>query len=500
MVESEDKAIDELSTENMQADVKSMVRKLSENDWEIPIGHIPNMRVPGRLFISENLFEDIDSGTIDQIANVATLPGIQKYSMAMPDAHLGYGFAIGGVAAFDAEEGIISPGGVGFDINCGVRLIRTNLQKEDAVPHMKRLIDELFNNVPAGVGSKSRFKASDQELDGAFLHGAEWAVESGYGVEADVEHCEANGYMEGADTSKVSTKARNRGKPQLGTLGSGNHFLEVQYVDKIYDKEAASVFGIEEGQITVMIHCGSRGAGHQICTDHLKELSQAVKNYGIDIPDKQLACAPAQSREAQNYFKAMLCAANYAWANRQMITHWTRESFEKVFSRDADDLGMDLLYDVAHNVAKLEEHTIDDKKKEVYVHRKGATRAFPPGHPDVPTVYRDVGQPVLIPGSMGTPSFILCGAKDAMDISFGSACHGAGRVMSRAHAKREFRGQSIKENLEAQGITIRATHPSVIAEEAPGVYKSSSDVVNVVHELGIALKVARVLPIGVAKG
>ena len=500
MAESENIETEESATESVRADVKSMVRKLSENSWEIPIGHIPNMRVPGRLFASESLFEGIDPGTIDQIANVATLPGIQKYSMAMPDAHLGYGFAIGGVAAFDVEEGIISPGGVGFDINCGVRLIRTNLQKEDVVPHISKLIDELFNNVPSGVGSKSRFRASDRELDDAFLHGAKWAVEAGYGVEADVEHCEANGYMEGADPSKVSTKARTRGKPQLGTLGSGNHFLEVQYVDKIYDTKAASAFGIEEGQIMVMIHCGSRGAGHQICTDHLKELSQAVKSYGIEIPDKQLACAPAQSREAQNYFKAMLCAANYAWANRQMITHWTRESFEKIFGRDADDLGMDLLYDVAHNVAKLEKHTVDGKKKEVYVHRKGATRAFPPGHPEVPAVYRDVGQPVLIPGSMGTPSFILCGAKEAMDISFGSACHGAGRVMSRAHAKKEFRGQTIKENLEAQGITVRATHPSVIAEEAPGVYKSSSDVVNVVHDLGIALKVARVLPIGVAKG
>lgn len=500
MAEGENIETEELATESVRADVKSMVRKLSENNWEIPIGHIPNMRVPGRLFASESLFEGIDPGTIDQIANVATLPGIQKYSMAMPDAHLGYGFAIGGVAAFDVEEGIISPGGVGFDINCGVRLIRTNLQKEDVVPHISKLIDELFNNVPSGVGSKSRFRASDRELDDAFFHGAKWAVEAGYGVEADVEHCEANGYMEGADPSKVSTKARTRGKPQLGTLGSGNHFLEVQYVDKIYDTKVASAFGIEEGQIMVMIHCGSRGAGHQICTDHLKELSQAVKSYGIEIPDKQLACAPAQSREAQNYFKAMLCAANYAWANRQMITHWTRESFEKIFGRDADDLGMDLLYDVAHNVAKLEKHTVDGKKKEVYVHRKGATRAFPPGHPEVPAVYRDVGQPVLIPGSMGTPSFILCGAKEAMDISFGSACHGAGRIMSRAHAKKEFRGQTIKENLEAQGITVRATHPSVIAEEAPGVYKSSSDVVSVVHDLGIALKVARVLPIGVAKG
>ena len=320
------------------------------------------------------------------------------------------------------------------------------------------------------------------------------------GSEADIEHCEANGYMGGADPSQVSTKARNRGKPQLGTLGSGNHFLEVQYIDEIYDHEAASVFGLEKGQVTVMVHCGSRGAGHQICTDHLKELSQATKKYKIEIPDKQLACAPARSREAQNYFKAMLCAANYAWANRQMITHWVRESFENVFGKDSDELGMDLLYDVAHNVAKLEEHKVDGKKKKVYVHRKGATRAFPAGHPELPAVYKDVGQPVLIPGSMGTPSFILCGAEGSMGLSFGSACHGAGRIMSRAHAKKEFQGQKIKDNLAAQGITVRATHPSVIAEEAPGVYKSSSDVVNVVHDLGIARKVARVIPLGVSKG
>lgn len=490
----------ELAVESKNIDIKTLVRRISENNWEIPVGHIPNMRAPGCLFVSEDLLKDIEPGTIDQIANVATLPGIQKYSMAMPDAHLGYGFAIGGVAAFDEEEGIISPGGVGFDINCGVRLIRTNLEKEDVVPRIKQLTDELFNNVPAGVGSKSKFKASDKELDDALLYGAKWAVDAGYGVEADIEHCEANGYMEGADPSQVSTKARNRGKPQLGTLGSGNHFLEVQYIDEIYDHEAASVFGLEKGQVTVMVHCGSRGAGHQICTDHLKELSQATKKYKIEIPDKQLACAPAQSREAQNYFKAMLCAANYAWANRQMITHWVRESFENVFGKDSDELGMDLLYDVAHNVAKLEEHKVDGKKKKVYVHRKGATRAFPAGHPELPAVYKDVGQPVLIPGSMGTPSFILCGAEGSMDLSFGSACHGAGRIMSRAHAKKEFQGQKIKDNLAAQGITVRATHPSVIAEEAPGVYKSSSDVVNVVHDLGIARKVARVIPLGVSKG
>jgi tRNA-splicing ligase RtcB len=458
------------------------------------------MRVPGRIFVSEALIHHLEKDAIEQVANVATLPGIQKYSMAMPDAHVGYGFPIGGVAAFDKEEGVISPGGVGFDINCGVRLIRTNLREEDVRPNIKELIENLFRDVPSGVGSKSRIRASDSELDDAFMHGSRWAVEAGYGVKEDVEHCEGSGFIPGADPFQVSDKARKRGKPQFGTLGSGNHFLEVQYVDKIYDPDVARAFGLEEGQVTVMIHCGSRGAGHQICTDHLRVLSQAVKKYGIDIPDKQLACAPAQSDEAQNYFKAMACAANYAWANRQVITHWTREVFERFFGRDMDDLGMDLVYDVAHNVAKLEEHLIDGKKKEVYVHRKGATRAFPPGHHDLPSAYKDVGQPVLIPGSMGTPSYILHGTAAAMDISFGSACHGAGRVMSRGQAKHEFYGEKIKEELEAKGITVRATHPSVIAEEAPGVYKSSSDVVNVVHNLGIARKVARVLPIGVAKG
>ncbi|MGP8330357.1 MAG: intein-containing RctB family protein [Methanosarcinaceae archaeon] len=384
--------------------------------------------------------------------------------------------------------------------NCGIRLIRTNLLEEDVRPHIKELMSGLFREIPSGVGSKSRIRASESELNDVFTHGSRWAVESGYGVEADIEHCESSGFIEDADPTQVSAKAYKRGKPQLGTLGSGNHFIEVQYVDKIYDNEVASSFGLKEGQVTIMIHCGSRGAGHQICTDYLRVLSQAVKKYGIDIPDRQLACAPAQSPEARNYFKAMACGANYAWANRQIITHWTRGVFERLFGMDMDDLGMELVYDVAHNVAKLEEHVIDGKKKEVYVHRKGATRAFPPGHHDVPDAYRAVGQPVLIPGSMGTASYILHGTEAAMDISFGSACHGAGRVMSRAYAKREFYGEDVKKNLEAIGITVKATHPSVLAEEAPYVYKSSSEVVNVVHNMGIAKKVARVFPIGVAKG
>jgi len=486
--------------EETEIGILDILSKINDNTWEVPKSYKPFMRVPGRIFVSETLLHDLDKGTIDQVANVASLPGIQKYSMAMPDAHLGYGFPIGGVAAFDKEEGVISPGGVGFDINCGVRLIRTNLHKEDVRPHMKELVDELFRAVPSGVGSKSRIRASDSELDDIFLHGSKWAVENGYGEKTDLEHCEGRGCIEGADPSKVSEKARSRGKPQIGTLGSGNHFLEVQYVDKIYDQEAADAFGLEEGQVAFMIHCGSRGAGHQICTDYIKTISQASKKYGIQLPDKQLACAPAQSPEAQDYFKAMACAANYAWANRQVITHWTREVFERFFGRDMDDLGMDLVYDVAHNVAKLEEHIIDGMKKEVYVHRKGATRAFPPGHHDLPDVYKAVGQPVLIPGSMGTPSYVLHGTEAGMGVAFGSACHGAGRLMSRAHAKHEFFGETVKENLEARGITVKATHPSVIAEEAPDAYKSSSEVVDVVHNLEIAKKVARVLPMGVAKG
>jgi tRNA-splicing ligase RtcB len=480
--------------------IASIVTKVNDYTWDIPMNYIPGMRVPGRIFVSMTLLEKLEHDTLEQTANVATLPGIQKYAMAMPDAHSGYGFPIGGVAAFDRKTGIISPGGVGYDINCGVRIIRTNLTVDEVRPRMKELIELLFHEIPSGVGSKSKLRVSDNELTDALLHGAKWAVESGYGVKEDIEHCEENGYMKIADPSKVSEKARNRGKPQFGTLGSGNHFLEVQYVDEVYDPEVAKVFGLHKGQVTVMVHCGSRGAGHQICTDHLKILERAVHKYGIILPDRQLACAPAESTEGQNYFKAMAAGANYAWANRQVITHWVRETFARFFRRDLDDLGMQLIYDVAHNVAKLEEHIINGEKKMVYVHRKGATRAFPPQHPDVPAVYRKVGQPVLIPGSMGTPSFVLHGTQKAMELTFGSACHGAGRVSSRAAAKREFYGETIQKELLARGISVRATHPSVIAEEAPLVYKPSEEVVEVVNQLGIARKVVRVLPIGVAKG
>lgn len=487
-------------TEKNEAGITNELHRVNDYIWDIPKNRVGGMRVPGRLFLSEKLMGSIDNETINQVANVSVLPGILEYSMAMPDVHLGYGFTIGGVAAFDEEEGVISPGGVGFDINCGVRLMKTTLQREDVIPDIKALTENLFRKIPSGVGSKGEFKVTDTELTEAFLHGSQWAVEAGYGIKSDTENCESYGFMEGGNPDKVGTKARKRGRPQFGTLGSGNHFLEIQYIDKIYDPVAAAAYGLSVGQVTVMIHCGSRGAGHQICTDHLQTLNQAVKKYKIHIPDMQLACAPAQSKEAQDYFDAMKCGANYAWANRQIIMHWTREVFEKQYKKDTDALGMELLYDVAHNVAKFEEHVVDGKKQNVYVHRKGATRAFPAGHPEVPLQYRDVGQPVLIPGSMGTPSFILKGGPKSMSLSFGSACHGAGRVMGRGKAKDNMSGENIREELAKQGITVRAQRDSVIAEEAPDVYKNSDDVVDVVDSLGIAQRVARLIPIGVIKG
>ena len=473
-----------------------MLNRVDDYIYEVPLDRQKGMRVPGRIFISETLVDKIEEGTIDQVANVATLPGIVKYSMAMPDAHLGYGFPIGGVAAFREDGGVISPGGVGFDINCGVRLIRTNLKAGQVSPMISNLVEDLFHDVPSGVGAKSRLRISDHELEQVFTRGAEWAVDAGFGVKEDLEHCEENGCLEGADPKQVSLKARKRGRPQLGTLGSGNHFLEIQRVDEIFDFDLAEKFGLFEGQITVMIHCGSRGAGHQICTDHLKVLNKAVQKYKIALPDKQLACAPLGTPEAENYFGAMVSAANYAWANRQIINHWTREVFQRYF----DDVEMDLVYDVAHNVAKIEEHEVEGSKERLYVHRKGATRAFGPGKPEIPKAYRDAGQPVLIPGSMGTASYVLCGGERAMELTFGSACHGAGRIMSRTQAKKTYAGLEVKDALSKRGIKVMATHPKMLAEEAPEVYKPSSEVVDVVHNLGIARKVAKLMPLGVSKG
>ncbi len=482
------------------AGFESIFRKITDYKWELPKGYKPGMRVPAIFYINRKLMQILERDAVEQAANVATMPGIQVASLVMPDVHVGYGFPIGGVAAFDAEEGVVSPGGVGFDINCGVRLIRTNLTVDEVRPKIRELIDELFVAVPSGVGSEGRLRVKDHELDEVLVEGAKWAVENGYGYEKDLEHCEENGAMEGAKPEVVSRKARERGRPQLGTLGSGNHFLEVQYVDKIFDEKAAKAMGLQEGQVTVMVHCGSRGLGHQVCSDFLVVLDRAVRKYGIKLPDRQLACAPIKSKEGQDYFGGMAASANYAWCNRQIITHWVRETFQKVFRMSEEDLGMELVYDVAHNIAKFEVHKVDGKKKKVCVHRKGATRAFGPGRPDVPKDYRDIGQPVLIPGSMGTPSYVLIGTEKAMEETFGSTCHGSGRVMSRAAAKRRLRGNVVKQNLERRGIYVRATHGALLAEEAPEAYKSSDDVVDVVHRAGISKLVARLLPLGVAKG
>jgi len=466
-------------------------------EWEVPVGFVPGMRVPGRFFLSESLGKTLEEGAIQQIANVATLPGIIKNSLAMPDIHWGYGFPIGGVAAFSLEEGVISPGGVGFDINCGVRLLTTPLAYKD-VSGRRDLIEALFRGVPTGVGAKSPQKETSQSLDAMMNKGARWAVEAGYGMKGDLTRCEEKGSMKEADTGAVSAKAKQRGIPQGGTLGSGNHFLEMQVVSEIYDPVVANAFGISKGQVCCMIHCGSRGLGHQTCTDHLKTLESATKRYQISIPDRQLACAPLASPEGKAYFGAMAAAANYAWANRQLITHTTRRIISKMFSIDYED--MPLVYDVAHNVAKIEEHVVDGKRMTVCVHRKGATRAFGPHTSDLPDELAAIGQPVIIPGSMGTSSFVLCGTDTAMERTFGSTCHGAGRVMSRTQAKKRMSGKEVTDLLLEKGIIVKAPNENAIADEAPDVYKPSEEVVRVVHDLGISRLVARLTPVGVIKG
>jgi tRNA-splicing ligase RtcB len=473
------------------------VNRIGMNEWEVPVGYVPGMRVPGRFFLSESLGRTLEQGAVQQLANVATLPGILKNSLAMPDIHWGYGFPIGGVAAFSVDEGVISPGGVGFDINCGVRLLATPLLHKD-VAGRRDLIDELFRTVPTGVGAKSALKVSPQVLEGMILKGAQWAVKAGYGVDRDLIRCEEGGVMKCADSRTVSAKAKQRGIPQGGTLGSGNHFLEVQVVREIFDPVAAKAFGLALGQVCCMIHCGSRGLGHQVCTDHLKILESATKKYHITIPDRQLACAPITSLEGMAYFGAMAAASNYAWANRQMITHAMRQVLSKMFRIEYDQ--MPLIYDVAHNVAKMEEHVLEGKRMQVCVHRKGATRSFGPGSADLPSDLESIGQPVIIPGSMGTSSFILKGTQTAMDRTFGSTCHGAGRTMSRTQAKKNMSGREIMTNLLKEGIIVRSHSENSIADEAPNVYKPSDEVVNVVHEVGISRLVARLSPLGVIKG
>jgi tRNA-splicing ligase RtcB len=473
------------------------INRIGLHEWEIPVGYVAGMRVPGRIFLSESLGKVLEAGAVQQLANVATLPGILKNSLAMPDIHWGYGFPIGGVAAFSVDEGVISPGGVGFDINCGVRLLTTPLQHKD-VTGRRDLLEELFRAVPTGVGAKSVQKVSMRSLESMMAQGAQWAVRAGYGVERDLLRCEEGGFMKSADSRPVSDKAKQRGIPQGGTLGSGNHFLELQVVQEIFHPETARAFGLSLGQVCCMIHCGSRGLGHQVCTDHIKALESATKKYHITIPDRQLACAPITSAEGMAYFSAMASAANYAWANRQMITHTTREVLSKTFRIGYDE--MPLIYDVAHNVAKFEEHLVDGKSMKVCVHRKGATRSFGPGAADLPADLSSVGQPVIIPGSMGTSSYILRGTRTAMERTFGSTCHGAGRIMSRTQAKKMKSGKEIVADLKKQNIMVRAHSENAIADEAPDVYKSSEDVVNVVHEVGLSRLVARLSPIGVIKG
>ncbi len=479
------------------------LEKTGRYTWKIPQSYKSGMRVPGIVFADEVLLEKMKiDRTLDQCANVAFLPGIYKYSITLPDGHEGYGFPIGGVAAIDYENGVISPGGVGYDINCGVRLLVTNLTEKDVRPHLPELTETIFQNVPSGLGSRRKdFRVTVSELNRVMSEGVKWMVKQGLGWEEDIKHCEEGGAMEGADPTKVSDTAKRRGLAQLGTLGSGNHFLEIERVEKIYDEKVAKEFGIHSvGQITVMIHCGSRGLGHQICSDYIRIMERAVHKYGIKIPDRELACAPGKSREAEDYFSAMACAVNYAFSNRQAITHWVRESFEKIFRRPAEDLGLRLVYDVAHNIAKIEEHTIEGKRVKVWVHRKGATRAFPPGSSEIPADYKSIGQPVIIPGSMGTSSWLLVGTRKAMELTFGSTAHGAGRMLSRKAAKRRFWGKDVKQSLEQSGIVVRAASNVVLAEEADAAYKDVDRVVEVSHQVGIATKVAHLKPIAVVKG
>ncbi|MBI1952891.1 MAG: RtcB family protein [Candidatus Omnitrophica bacterium] len=478
------------------------VKKLDDYRWEIPKGARPGMRVPGLIFADEALMKNILSDkSLEQVANVATLPGIVKASMAMPDIHWGYGAPVGGVAATDPEAGgVISPGLIGYDINCGVRLLRTNLTEAEVRPVLRNLVNQLFRDIPCGVGAGGDIKFSKDQERRILTDGAQWIVKQGYGTASDVEHTEARGRLEGADPDKLSDRAYERGKGQVGTLGSGNHFLEVQVVDQIFDEKAAQVFGLREGSVTVMIHSGSRGLGYQVCDDYLEAAGRACAKYGISLVDRQLVCAPVNSPEGRDYLAAMRAAANYAWANRQLLMHRAREVFERIFSQGWTKLGMSLIYDVAHNIAKMESYEMDGKEKTLCVHRKGATRAFPPGHPELPEDYRPLGQPVIIPGDMGRNSYLLLGSAGAITGSFGSACHGAGRVMSRTAAVRSAKGRSIRQELEAKGIIAMARGRAGLDEEQPSAYKDVNDVVRVVHEAGLSKRVARMRPIGVIKG
>jgi len=477
------------------------LNKITDYLWEIP--QTGKMRVPGRIYSSLKMLEKYTGNdeALKQVINVAHLPGIQKYSLAMPDIHWGYGFPIGGVAATDIDDGVISPGGVGYDINCGVRLAGTNLQITDIQDKIGKLVNGLFQSVPTGVGASGAIsKVSAKDILNIMIRGAGWAVEHGFGAEGDLENTEEKGCLEGADVESVSGRAKERGRDQAGTLGSGNHFLEIDVVEEIYDLAKAEVMGLFPGQVLLLIHTGSRGLGYQVCDDYLKIIMQAKKKYSIDLPDKQLACAPVKSDEGQKYLSAMKCAANFAWNNRQVIMHLAKESLLNTLKLSESSLGFELIYDVCHNIAKIEEHNIDGKIKKVCVHRKGATRAFAADSRQIPLKYRSIGQPVLIPGDMGRYSYISVGTEKAMEETFGSSCHGAGRVQSRHQALKTGEGRDLLSELKKKGIIIRAKGYKTIAEEMSFAYKDVSDVVDTMHKAGISKKVAKIRPVGVIKG
>jgi tRNA-splicing ligase RtcB len=480
---------------------KQDFKRIDRYVWELPRESRPDMRVPARLFADEELFDAaFGDRTAEQLVNTATLPGIVRYALAMPDFHQGYGFPIGGVAAMDAASGVISPGGVGYDINCGVRLLASHLDREEVAPYLQELTSALYQSCPSGVGGKGRVRVSERELDELTVQGSAWALKRGLARAEDIAHTEEGGQLPGADPRQVSPRAKERGRPQVGSLGAGNHFLEIDVVEEIYDPDVATAFGLRRGQVVVQIHCGSRGFGHQVCDDYVKSLQGAVRKYGISLVDRELVCAPIDSSEGRAYYGAMACAVNYAFVNRQILAMGVREAFERVLAGKVRNVDLFQVYDVAHNIAKFEEHEVGGKRKRLCVHRKGATRAFGPGRPEVPESYRRVGQPVLVPGSMGTASYVLVGTQTAMEISWGSTCHGAGRVLSRHAAIRQVGGAELRRELEESGIVVRAGSDKGLAEEAPSAYKDVSQVVEVVHGAGLARKVARLRPLAVIKG
>jgi tRNA-splicing ligase RtcB len=479
----------------------SDLKKISEYEWEIPKSFRADMRVPVRLFATRRLLEAVmDDNSLQQAVNAATLPGLVGQVVVMPDMHQGYGFPIGGVAATRYPDGVISPGSIGYDINCGVRLLASQIEYEAVRERMDEIASSLDQHCPSGVGVSGLVRISEAELERVCVEGAQWALKQGYADPDDLLRTEEGGRLEGADPSKVSKRARERGRPQLGTLGAGNHFIEVDVVDQVYDPRAAQVMGLREGNLVVQIHCGSRGFGHQICSDYVEDFQAAVRRYNIRLPDRELVCAPLNSPEGQAYLAAMRCAANYAFANRQVLAHHARKAFEEVFAGKVRDWRLRQVYDIAHNMGKIETHLVDGQPVKVCVHRKGATRAFGPGAPGLPPEYQDIGQPVLVPGSMGTASWVLVGTQASMEQSFGSTCHGAGRVMSRARAKKEVRGEKLRQDLEAEGIRVRAGSMAGLAEEAPMAYKDVDAVVETVSGAGIAHKVARLVPVAVVKG